>query len=476
MAPVDLSHLLSEEAKGRQPSALKSAFKYYGQPDLVFLGGGLPMADYFPWDKIVAYSPAPPFEDGIGAKPTGDHNTTVTELVKHQVEEYDVPLARSLQYGYTQGQPELIKFIKEHTELIHKLPYEDWDAIISVGNTQSWEAVLRTFVNKQESILVEEYTFSSAIETARALDVNFVPVPMDAFGIIPEKLDELLDNWDESKQGKKPKLLYTIATGQNPTGSSLSNERRAAIYKTACKHDFVIVEDEPYYFLQMEPYAKDASAPAKQTHEEFLNALVKSFLHLDTEGRVVRLDSFSKVLAPGTRLGWIVAQKTILERFVRLHEVSIQTASGFTQSIVSGLLGRWGQSGYIDWLIGLRKEYTIKRNVAIDTLEKFYPKQVGSFEPPIAGMFFTVNLDASKHPKFATEYDSDPIKVETAVYEKSLEKGCLMIPGSWFRSPHFDSKGSTEIFFRGTYAAVPLDALSLGIDRFCQAVIAEYEL
>ncbi|GMF64020.1 unnamed protein product [[Candida] boidinii] len=199
------------------------------------------MADYFPWDKIVAYSPAPPFEDGIGAKPTGDHNTTVTELVKHQVEEYDVPLARSLQYGYTQGQPELIKFIKEHTELIHKLPYEDWDAIISVGNTQSWEAVLRTFVNKQESILVEEYTFSSAIETARALDVNFVPVPMDAFGIIPEKLDELLDNWDESKQGKKPKLLYTIATGQNPTGSSLSNERRAAIYKTACKHDFIIL-------------------------------------------------------------------------------------------------------------------------------------------------------------------------------------------------------------------------------------------
>ncbi|GMF51360.1 unnamed protein product [[Candida] boidinii] len=91
-------------------------------------------------------------------------------------------------------------------------------------------------------------------------------------------------------------------------------------------------------------------------------------------------------------------------------------------------------------------------------------------------MFFTVNLDASKHPKFATEYESDPIKVETAVYEKSLEKGCLMIPGSWFRSPHFDSKGSTEIFFRGTYAAVPLDALSLGIDRFCQAVIAEYEL
>ncbi|ODV83522.1 hypothetical protein CANARDRAFT_203119 [[Candida] arabinofermentans NRRL YB-2248] len=475
MAVKDLTHLLSEESKGRLPSPLKSAFKYYGNDDIVFLGGGLPMADYFPWDKITAHSPAPPFADGIAAKPTDDSNTTVSELAKHKLEDYDIPLARSLQYGFSEGQPELVEFIKEHTKIIHDVPYEDWGLVCSVGNTQSWEATLRTFCNPQDSILVEEYTFSSAIETARALSVNFVPVSMDDNGIIPEKLDELLTNWDSSKP--KPKLLYTICTGQNPTGSSLPNDRRKAIYEIACKHDFVIVEDEPYYFLQMETYTKgNTEPPAPISHEDFVAQLVKSFISMDTEGRVVRLDSFSKVLAPGVRLGWIVAQKNLLERFIRLHEVSIQTPSGFTQSIVQALLGRWGQKGYIDWLIGLRKEYTIKRDFTMSSLLKSMPKEVVTFEPPIAGMFFTVKIDATKHPKYATEFESDPLKVETAVYERALKEGCLMIPGSWFRSPNFDATGLTEIFFRGTYAAVPLDTLDTGLERFGKAVATEFGL
>ncbi|GMG23607.1 unnamed protein product [Ambrosiozyma monospora] len=479
MTAKDLSHLLSIEAKTRRPSPLKTAFKYYGKPDIVFLGGGLPMSDYFPWDKVLAYSPEPPFADGIAAKPT-EGKAVISELHKHKIEEFDVPLARSLQYGHTEGQPELLKFVKEHTALIHKIPNEEWDVVLSVGNTQAWDATLRTFCDPGDSILVEEYSFPSALETASPFQVDYVPVPMDNGGIIPEKLEELFENWDASN--KKPKLLYTIATGQNPTGSSLSAERREAIYKIACKHDFLIVEDEPYYFLQMNDYKQGASEDPKhsydepkQTHEEFLAALVPSFSHLDTEGRVVRLDSFSKVLAPGVRLGWIVAQKKLLERYVRLHEVSIQTPSGFTQSLVQGLLGRWGQSGYVDWLIALRKEYTIKRDFTIDVLHKNMPKDVVEFFPPSAGMFFTVVLDASKHPDFKTKFASDPIKVETAIYEAGLEKGCLMIPGSWFQSPNFKPHDNT-FFFRGTYAAVPLDQLKVGLERFGEAVKTVYGL
>ncbi|KAG7813537.1 hypothetical protein KL921_001083 [Ogataea angusta] len=471
MTVKDLSHHLSNEAKRRNASALKTAFKYFGKDDIVFLGGGLPLSDYFPWDKITATSPAPPFAKGIGAKPTNESDTVITEVGKTTDLEFDIPLARSLQYGHTEGQPELLHFIREHTELIHKIPNSEWDVIITVGNTQSWEASLRTFCNPGDFIVVEEYTFPSAIETARALSVNFAPVEMDDQGIIPEKLDQLFTEWDPAKP--KPKLLYTIGTGQNPTGSSLPNERRKAIYEIACKHDFIIVEDEPYYFLQMDEYKKNAGEPAAVTHEEFLAALVKSFSSMDVEGRVVRLDSFSKVLAPGARLGWIVAQKPLLERFVRLHEVTIQTASGFTQTLVSGLLGRWGQKGYLDWLIGLRKEYTIKRNFTIDSLSKHMPSVV-KFEPPFAGMFFIVKIDAAKHPKFATEFGKDPLKVEAAIYEKSLEQGCLMIPGSWFKSPNFKDHGSSEIFFRGTYAAVALEKLDVGLERFGKAVELEF--
>lgn len=471
----DLTHLLSEEAKGRKCSPLKSAFKYYGKDDIVFLGGGLPLADYFPWEKIVAYSPEPPFEDGIGAQPSQTGKTTLTEVKKHKVEEFDIPLARSLQYGFTQGNPEIVSFLKEHTKMIHNVPYEDWDVALTIGNTQSWEACLRSLCNPGESIFVEEYTFSSAIETARALSINFVPVKMDNFGIVPSSLDETCANWDKSK--KFPKLLYTICTGQNPTGSSLTVERRKEIYDIACKYDFVIVEDEPYYFLQMDEYKTGIKSNIETpSHEDFLKVLVKSFISMDIEGRVLRLDSFSKVLAPGTRIGWIVGQKDLLERFIRLHEVSIQAPSGFSQSLVQGLLGRWGQSGYVDWLIALRKEYTIKRDFTMNCLEKYMPKEVVSWNPPIAGMFFTVVIDASKHPDFETKFDKDPIQVETAVYEHGLKSGCLMIPGSWFKSPNFKESDSTDFFFRGTYAAVPLETLGVGLERFAKAIKEEFKL
>lgn len=481
----DLLHLLSLESKLRQPSPLKEAFKYFGVNGLTFLGGGLPLADYFPFDKVTADIPTPGFKDGIAAPITAS-NKTVVEVHKKKTDNdpnnHDVELARLLQYGYTEGAPELVSFLKEHTATIHNPKYENWNVITSIGNTESWDLTLRTFCLRGDTILVEEFSFSSALETALALGVNTFPVPMDEYGLIPEKMEEILKLW----VGPKPKFLYSICTGQNPTGSCLSVERRQAIYKLAQEYDFLIIEDEPYYFLQMEPYTTDVSARAgKQvgSHEEFVKAMVPSFLLMDTEGRVIRLDSFSKVLAPGLRIGWIVGQQPLLERYVRLHEVSIQCPAGLTQSLTNGLLQRWGQLGYIDWLIGLRAEYTTKRDVAMDAVGKYFPKEVTTFVPPVAGMFFTVNFDATKHPKY-NEWGQDAAKVETAIYEQGIKQGCLMIPGLWFKlvgqsnppqkvTPHGDAN---KVFFRGTYAAVPLDELVHGLEKFGNAVKQEFGL
>lgn len=483
----DLSHLLSAEAASRKSSPLKSAFKYYGLPGMTFLGGGLPLSDYFPFDKISADIPTAPFKNGIGAQVTKDDKTVVEVFKKRELNDpatKDIELSRSLQYGYTEGAVELIAFLKEHTEMVHKPKYSDWNLISSVGNTQSWDATLRTFCTRGDNILVEEYSFSSALETVQAQGINTIPVSMDAEGIIPSSLAKQLDEW---VGGNKPKLIYTICTGQNPTGSSLTAERRREIYEIACKHDLIIVEDEPYYFLQMEAYTTDLEKRSQRhvhSHEEFLKAMVPSYISLDTEGRVIRLDSFSKVLAPGLRFGWIVGQKNLLERYIRLHEVSIQCPSGVTQSLTNGLLQRWGQSGYLDWLIGLRSEYTHKRDVAIDAVSKYFPAEVTEFVPPVAGMFFTTSFDASKHPKFE-EFGKDPLKVENSIYERGLEEGCLMIPGSWFKvegesNPPQPKVPTTTnpnlIFFRGTYAAVPLDALQQGLEKFGKAVKLEFGL
>lgn len=480
----DLTHLLSIESRNRQTSELKGVLKYFNT-DVAYLAGGLPMSDYFPFERVTVDIPTPSFAGGIGAPITGENKTTVEVYKKKADNEPDqIELARALQYGGTEGQVEFMQFVKEHTEMIHKVPYEDWDAVVSVGNTESWDSTLRTFCSKGDSILVEEYSFSSALETANGQGINTIPVTMDEFGIIPEKLEELMSRW----VGSKPKLLYTICTGQNPTGSSLSAERRRKIYDIACKYDFIIVEDEPYYFLQMEPYTKNKASregKAVHDHDEFIKALVPSFISLDVEGRVIRLDSVSKVLAPGLRLGWIIGQKALLERFVRLHEVSVQTPSGFSETIANALLRKWGHSGYLDWLIKLRAEYTHKRDVAIDAVDEYLPKEVVTYNAPVAGMFFTMTIDASKHPKFK-EFGEDPLKVEDAIHEQAIKQGCLLARGSWFKSEGQSSppqknlpqnpNHKTHIFFRGTYAAVPLEKLVDGLKKFGKALRMEYEL
>jgi len=162
------------------------------------------------------------------------------------------------------------------------------------------------------------------------------------------------------------------------------------VYAVAQKHDLVIIEDEPYYFLQMDPYKGPGASPVPppSTHDEFLQALVPSFVRLDVDGRVVRLDSFSKVLAPGSRVGWAVLSQQLAERMVRHNEVSVQNPAGFAQIILFKLLDeQWGHGGYLDWLIHIRTEYTSRRNVLLDACHKYLPESVVSWAPPAAGMF-----------------------------------------------------------------------------------------
>ncbi|KAL3235287.1 Aromatic/aminoadipate aminotransferase 1 [Nakaseomyces bracarensis] len=496
----DLTHFFSEETKSRKPSPLKTCIHYFGDPNIVFLAGGLPMSDYFPWDNLSADTPLPPFSRGIGAELTGAEDETSKFMVKKnsKVHSGDIPLARSLQYGRSMGQPEMIEFLKEHTKMIHDMKYSDWDIVATTGNTNAWESTLRVFCNRGDVILAEEHSFSSSLASAEAQGIITFPVPIDEHGIIPSKLADIMDNWTEG--APKPKLLYTIPTGQNPTGSSLNGERKKEIYKIAQKHDFLIIEDEPYYFLQVGPYFADKNERAQQaeqhanmSHDDFLKSLALTFLSVDTDGRVIRMDSFSKVLAPGTRLGWITGSEKLLQAYLSLHEMTIQSPSGFTQSLVSGTLNRWGQKGYIDWLIGLRHEYTAKRDHCIDSLFKYIPKdtnkdgkQIFSINPPIAGMFFTVDMDASAHPEFSTKYNSDPAQVEQAIYAKVVKSGVLVVPGVWFKTEgettpaqpasSKQSLNPNQIFFRGTYAAVDPVQLDEGLRRLGVALREEFQL
>ena len=302
---------------------------------------------------------------------------------------YDLSIA--LNYGQGTGSAQLLRFVTEHTEIVCNPPYADWQCVLSVGSTSALEQAYRMFAERGDCILTEEYTFTTAVETAMPMGLKVVGIKMDSEGLLPEVMDEILTTWDAKVRGaKKPHLLYTIPSGQNPTGATQGAERRRALYKVAQKHDIFILEDEPYYFLQMQPYtgagAPDAPAPAG--NEEFLKSLVPTLLSMDVDGRVMRMDSFSKVIAPGTRTGWITASEQIVERFTRHNEVCCQNPSGISQIVLYKLLDEsWGHGGYLQWLLHLRMEYTKRRDSILAACEKYLPREVVSWNPPAAGMF-----------------------------------------------------------------------------------------
>lgn len=143
---------------------------------------------------------------------------------------------------------------------------------------------------------------------------------MDKQGLIPESLDERLPNWDESKRKARPFLLYMVPTGQNPTGATQSLERRKAIHGLARKFELYIVEDEPYYYLQMPPFRDPNFDTSSPSNDGGGCELIPSYLRLDINGRVLRMDSVSKALAPGSRMGWVTASQHVIEKFIRQNE------------------------------------------------------------------------------------------------------------------------------------------------------------
>lgn len=470
-------HRINAESKARQPSSLKGAMKYL-RPDMINLGGGLPSSDYFPFEKIDIKVPAPPQFSEEETATTG----VVYSAGKHDVAEgkslFDLSIA--LNYGQAMGAIQVLRFCTEHTEICHNPPYSDWECALTGGSTSALEMSFRMFCNAGDYLLTEEYTFSTAVETAMPLGIKIAGIKMDAHGLLPSDLDEVLSTWDaEARGGPKPFLLYTVPTGQNPTGSTQTLERRQSIYAVAEKHDLYILEDEPYYFLQMETYASGTIHQVPQPFEpttisSFLSNLIPSYLSLDTSGRVLRLDSFSKIIAPGSRCGWLTGSAQIIERYMRHAEVSVQNPAGYSQIILYKLLEEaWGHKGFLEWLMYIRAEYTRRRDIIVSACERHLPISVASWVPPAAGMFYWIEINASKHPNYdANNQSFEKLQhLEESIFLAAVAKGVLCSRGSWFRA----QKGSdTQLFFRTTFAAAPAEKIFAAIQRFGEALREEF--
>ncbi|KAF2703046.1 aromatic amino acid aminotransferase 1 [Pleomassaria siparia CBS 279.74] len=549
--PVDLTHHLSRTTRNRQASSLKQFYKYFAIPGIAQLAGGLPNDKYFPYDTLEAkvahpnrHKPSPlkpidPPADDPPSSYSSKHEPPATRLVvPHDSGVTDplhmIDLKSALQYGTAQGYPALYYFIRQFTRdnLHPSVPYKDGpEVILTCGSTDGLSKTLQALseewsagrdpVDERPGMLVEEYCYMNAVQTAKPRGTNIVPVAIDDEGMIVKGkggLEDVLDNWDFNR-GRRPHLIYTVTIGQNPTSGTLSVARRIEIYVLCVKYDIIIIEDDPYWYLQFPSSAPNAAPhkPVKTSGFEFLDSLIPSYLSVDYQGRVVRLDTFSKTVAPGCRLGWITAQPALVERIMRITESSTQQPSGFVQSMISELImgpqsssdpGRggaadgsgWKVDGWVRWLEGLRGNYERRMNVMCDELDAgkhavkagrrksldkvaddegewavVEKKKMYDFVRPLGGMFVWVRFNFSTHP-LKKVVPAPKLSKALWIFWTLKPYLCLVTPGSVFSPTEEIRDRDSFNCFRLCFAACPEDEVKDISKRFADGAQAFWRI
>ncbi|KAH8908664.1 aromatic amino acid aminotransferase [Coniochaeta sp. PMI_546] len=572
--PLDLSHHFSETTKRRVPSKMKEYYKFFMIPGIGNLAGGLPNVSFFPFDTLEAqaakperWTPTPNHPDEsdasdissrlastkISSDPTVATHIGVPKAIKESDPLKKVDLESALQYGLAQGYPPLLSWIRQFTrEHLHpNVPYEGGpEVILTCGSTDGMSKTLELFVDNwvpgkddvrnRPGLLCENFVYGNVLTQAAPRGVQIVAVEADEGGMVVSGkggLEDVLANWDYAK-GKRPSLMYTVTMGHNPTGIVLSLERRKEIYAVCSRYDVIIVEDDPYWYLQFPsaeigeaisrglpaPERKPAPKPAKSSGYEFLDSLVPSFLSVDVDGRVIRLDTFSKTIAPGCRLGWITAQPELVQRFLRIAETSTQQPSGFVQSMVAELVmgpdssadseakksfaalrsnkdradfTGWKIDGWVRWLEGLRGQYERRMNRMCQILDEnsFQLKtgafanssdgdwgvvtktQLFDFSWPRGGMFVWIRMHFEKHPLWHAQRTDAPIVVDGTALSTALmmfltrkQYLVLVSPGMMFSA---DDKVRREIgwaYYRLCFAAETEERVDSCTERFVAGV------
>lgn len=423
VARKPLTHFLDNVPPGIEP-----------HPDPISFGGGMPNRGVFPVDSIVLNLREKPFQANSHTKqdfldlllfPGNDLGKTLDDLkpkgtYTNQVS--GITLARTviteesgsvaepfalkdaLQYQGADGFTYLKKFTRELIERLHKPARDDWSTCFVNGAGDGLNKIFSLFVDPGDTVLVEEFTFKPTVWSIEDLGGKTFPVELDIEkdGIDVDKLEYLLDNWAAQAPGRnKPKVLYTISTGQNPTGLTQTAEHRKRIYAICQKHDLIIVEDDPYAYLILPPFDadfRDKKLPfdglsVQDYIDKFLHT---SYLNIDTDGRVVRSETFSKMIAPGVRFGFVAANKHIINQLTQLTMLGSKFSSGLTATVVNSTIQYWGGvDGYLNWGIELSKLYSYRKNIYFEAFHQSecFKKGRISLIDASAGMFITIVLN-----------------------------------------------------------------------------------
>ncbi len=318
-------------------SVIRELLKLTEDPAIISFGGGLPAPDVFPVKEIQA---------------------ACTHVLEHDG-------AQALQYGTTEGYLPLREMICRHT-VRYSVEVKPENVLITSGSQQALDFIGRLFVNRGDYIVVENPTYMGALQAWNAYGAQYITVPMDEDGMIVDELEKAL------RIG--PKFIYILPNFQNPSGATLSLERRQRIVELADKYGVPIVEDDPYGQLR---YDGDH---------------LPSLVYLDSKfrcddgcytGNVIYLSTFSKLLSPGLRVAWVIAPEQVIKKLVQTKQAADLHTATFNQIVAYEV----GKGGFLNEHVKvIRRVYKERRDMMLETMEEIWPAGT-SWTKPLGGMF-----------------------------------------------------------------------------------------
>ena len=341
-------------------SVIRELLKFTEQPDIISFAGGLPAPEVFPVKE---------FQEACNQVLT-DHG------------------AQALQYSTTEGYLPLREMISRHNARF-SVQVTAENIMITSGSQQALDFIGRLFINRGDYVVVESPTYLGALQAWNAYGAQYISVPSDENGMIMDKLEEAL------RIG--PKFIYILPNFQNPSGSTLSLERRKRLIILADQYGVPIVEDDPYGQLRYDGEHIPSVATLDSRYRNDTND------GGEYTGNVIYLSTFSKLLAPGLRLAWVIAPPQVIRKLVMTKQAADLHTSSFNQHVAYEV----AKGGFLDEHVKvIRATYKERRDVMIEMMEEMFPPEV-TWTKPLGGMFLwgklPENVDAAEVLKAAIE-------------------------------------------------------------------------
>ncbi|KAL6231523.1 hypothetical protein BDW75DRAFT_243821 [Aspergillus navahoensis] len=388
-AVVDPTPLFSSRVQKWEPGAIRSLLPLEALPGMISLVAGKPSPETFPIAEIAI---------SLKGAPAGKDRIVVGG------EELD----QALQYGLPRGNAGLIRWFETLQKRVHRLDEDGgWACCIGNGSQELIHRVMQVFTDPGDPVLLETPAYPGVVGFLRADGQELIPVHSDAHGLNPASLEQTLSTWPSDSP--RPKVLYTTPTGSNPTGQSCTESRKADILRLAKRFNYIILEDDAYYYLNY----------GDEKHR------ARSYLALEREvngdsGRVVRFDSLSKIVSPGMRLGILTAPVSVVDKVGRITENINLQPSSTTQLIALSLLRHWGHAGFLTHCAEAAEVYRRRRDVFVAAAERHLQGRA-TWVVPTAGMFVWLEL------KLPPREDSFEL-----LRKQGMKNGVLAIPGVAF--------------------------------------------